>query len=450
MNLKKIIEKHPYAGIFVRDLNGNEIFAHNANKTYIPASGLKLVTTACLLDSFDKNHTFDTELRYSGEISDDGILHGNIIIKGNWDPSLGSSRNFRNHPPYLSSKNEKIGVPAELRNHSQLTANAKSCFKEFLNAIYAAGIQKIDGSVIPHKGQETKTSVNRNWSKKDLPNYYAAGASELSFNENSFSVFFKSSHPGTFAEITDIQPKIPNLSLKNEVKSGPIESGDNAWFHNYRRSMKYKITGTIPPYSQNFPVKAALFRPANTLATMFYNFLQEQKIIITPLDKSKIKHSQGIIDELSTLIYVHKSPNIDDLLKTMNKFSINLYAENMARAAMGKILPSLKKTLFFQNFFSKINLETENITIDDFCGLSQKNRVTPEFMVDFIYAVYHSPIGQRFLHTLHDYNTPGLKAKTGTMQGIKTLSGILDNQIFSIMINNANVNSSEILALLTN
>jgi D-alanyl-D-alanine carboxypeptidase/D-alanyl-D-alanine-endopeptidase (penicillin-binding protein 4) len=424
MNLENIINQYPNAGIFVRDKHGREIFAHNASQLFQPASGMKLITTACLLDAFELNHSFDTELRCTGELSDDGILHGDLLIKGNWDPSLGSTR-FEN------------GIA--------------NLFEELLQAVYAFGIQKIDGAVLCERGQDVKTSVNKNWSKEDIPNYYAAGAAQLSFNENSFAVNFSTTHQGSFAKIEKIFPNIPNLKIENDVRAGEPNGGDNAWFKNSARGLKYQVSGTIPAYSQNFPVKAAVFRPGKILAQLFYNFLKENHVIIPPI-KEKENQRVGIIDEFSELIYTHRSAKIDSLLKVMNEHSINLYAENLARATIKEENNLIfKKSIFFQNCFGHINLENSNSALDDFCGLSPKNRISPIFMVDFLQAVASSKMGDRFLDTLHDYEQSGIKAKTGTMSGVKTFSGlsIKDGLFFSIMINDIKpITTTKLLASL--
>jgi D-alanyl-D-alanine carboxypeptidase/D-alanyl-D-alanine-endopeptidase (penicillin-binding protein 4) len=420
MNLENIIKQYPNAGIFVRDKYGREIFEQNASKTFSPASGIKLFTTACLLDFFDENHTFDTELRCTGEVKD-GVLHGDLIIRGDWDPSLGSTR-F-----------DEDGIT--------------NLFDEFLKAIYKFGIQRIDGYVVCERGQNTKTFINKSWLKDDIPNYYAAGTAALSFNENSFTAYFTSEHQGSFTKLNRIYPKIP-IKIENEVHAGEPDSKDNALFKNRLRSMKYKVSGTIPAYSDNFAVKGALFRPSQVMTKLFYRYLKKKKVIVPPVKKHKEINTTGLIEEYSELIYTHKSATIDKLLKTMNQHSINLYAENLARATIkeeNNLL--LKKSTFFQKCFSNINLENSNSIFDDFCGLSPKNRISPSFMVDFLQAVCNSKLRERFLATLYDYGQTGIRAKTGTMAGVKTFSGVsLEKELFfSIMINDINPLSTKAL-----
>jgi len=68
------------------------VFALNDSAELTPASTMKAINTAATLHMIGKDYTFNTYLLYDGDISKDSILHGNIIIKGGGDPTLGSPR----------------------------------------------------------------------------------------------------------------------------------------------------------------------------------------------------------------------------------------------------------------------------------------------------------------------------------------------------------------------
>jgi len=73
------------------DITNNQLIAgHRANKTMIPASSLKVLITGIALKKLGKDYRFKTELVYDGIITTDGILKGNLIIRGYGDPTLGS------------------------------------------------------------------------------------------------------------------------------------------------------------------------------------------------------------------------------------------------------------------------------------------------------------------------------------------------------------------------
>jgi len=68
------------------------LFAVAADTRLTPASTLKLLTTAAALETFGPLHRFKTEL-YAEQLPDEnGVLHGNLYVRGGGDPTLGSTR----------------------------------------------------------------------------------------------------------------------------------------------------------------------------------------------------------------------------------------------------------------------------------------------------------------------------------------------------------------------
>ena len=77
----------------VIDLDTDSAIAqHNSYNSLVPASTMKIVTTAAALVSLGSYTSFKTRLSYDGNIDSNGILHGNIYIKGGGDPTLGSAK----------------------------------------------------------------------------------------------------------------------------------------------------------------------------------------------------------------------------------------------------------------------------------------------------------------------------------------------------------------------
>ena len=65
----------------------------NENKNFMPASNIKLFTTAVALIKLTPDFRFCTNIYRNGEISPEGVLEGDIIIKGCGDPAI-SGRNY--------------------------------------------------------------------------------------------------------------------------------------------------------------------------------------------------------------------------------------------------------------------------------------------------------------------------------------------------------------------
>jgi D-alanyl-D-alanine carboxypeptidase/D-alanyl-D-alanine-endopeptidase (penicillin-binding protein 4) len=75
----------------VKDINaGVVLYKGNESKSMIPASTMKLVTTASALEMLGSDFRFETHIEIDGKIGTDSTLYGNIYIKGGGDPTLGS------------------------------------------------------------------------------------------------------------------------------------------------------------------------------------------------------------------------------------------------------------------------------------------------------------------------------------------------------------------------
>ena len=72
--------------IYVLDLQSGEVLGqHNASRPVVPASVMKCVTTASLLETVGENWEYETHVFGTGPVRD-GVLEGNILVEGSADP----------------------------------------------------------------------------------------------------------------------------------------------------------------------------------------------------------------------------------------------------------------------------------------------------------------------------------------------------------------------------
>lgn len=105
-------------GIHIQYEDGETIYEKNSDKTFIPASTLKIITTATALNKLGPNYFYRTDVSTDGEISD-GIVEGNIIIHGTADPKLSG---------YFDAEIDQI-------------------VKSWVDSLEVLGIKKIEGNI---------------------------------------------------------------------------------------------------------------------------------------------------------------------------------------------------------------------------------------------------------------------------------------------------------------
>ncbi len=69
------------------------LYEQNAAKYFVPASNMKLFTTALALDKLGPEFRFHTTLESTGVVSPEGELSADLVLVGQGDPNL-SNRKF--------------------------------------------------------------------------------------------------------------------------------------------------------------------------------------------------------------------------------------------------------------------------------------------------------------------------------------------------------------------
>jgi len=117
-------------GLLIVDAEtGETLYELNADRYFVPASNMKLFTTALALAKLGPDYRFHTTLETHGTVSPEGLLHGDLYLVGRGDPNL-SNRKF----PY-DLKEEFDGAPEKV-------------LAELADALVAKGGKEISGDVI--------------------------------------------------------------------------------------------------------------------------------------------------------------------------------------------------------------------------------------------------------------------------------------------------------------
>src|SRR5258706_2198697 len=145
-------------GVMVVSLTrGDTLYALNAGEQMLPASTMKLLTSAIALDRFGPDYQSSTDALRDPAVGPDGTLTGNLYLRGDGDPAL-------------SGKFLPGGPSAPMNRLADLVASK--------------GIRRLTGSVIADAPRVDDQKVPEGWLTRYLQASYAARVSALSLNEN--------------------------------------------------------------------------------------------------------------------------------------------------------------------------------------------------------------------------------------------------------------------------
>jgi len=424
--------KNANISLLIREAGkGKVIGRYNADKSIVPASTLKLVTTASALELLGPDFRFQTKLEISGDITHEHILKGNLIIKGGGDPTLGSE--------FLGDKN---------------------FLDQWVLAIKQAGIDKIEGKIIADASIYNEEGVSPFWTWEDMGNYYAPSIFGISYLDNTFRLFLRSGSVGTTPVIIRTAPDLPDMVIENHLKSSTI-SFDSAYFYGMPNSNLRRLYGEIPANRTEFVVKGDIPNPVLLLAKQFSQKLSQNGITV----------SNPPVSEFSTpfygrVIYTHFSPPLKDIIRQTNEKSNNHYAECLFRylgVREGIPVTGRGGVKTIRNFWQSKGLPVNQLFMYDGSGLSPMNAVSAEFFTELLDYMYSkSAFSNDFFNslpiagktgTLVSFlsNTPlegKVFAKSGSIERVKCYAGYVKNggktYIFAIMVNNAHGTSKAV------
>jgi D-alanyl-D-alanine carboxypeptidase/D-alanyl-D-alanine-endopeptidase (penicillin-binding protein 4) len=382
---------------------GQVLLDESSGKSLMPASCMKVITTAAALQILGPETRFQTDLEYDGTL-DSGTLRGNLYIRGGGDPCLGSDR-----------------IEGSLSWDKQIEA--------WVDAVQKLGVGRIKGKVFGDAKRWEKALAVPSWSWEDLGNYYGAGACALSFHENYYSLFFKPGQEGEAAEILSCDPPISSLAFQNEVKTGPAGSGDRACIYGSEFTPVQYVRGTVPAGVKKFSIKGAIPDPAVLCAELFAKALQAKGI--------SIGHQTIPPSEKRTVFHTTLSPPVKEIVYWTNQKSINLYAEHLLKK-IGEVVSQEGSTQAgiqaVTDFWRSKKIDLNGFNMADGSGLSRKNLVTAKQFVSILLEIKKSDLFPLFMQSLPQVNGH-IQAKDGGMSLVRGYVGYADEVAFALLVN---------------
>ena len=411
--------------VLVQNLTTGEVIdSYRADKVVPPASVMKLLTTAASLEIMGPGFRFPTILEHTGYI-ESGVLHGDLYIRGGCDPSLG----WQGKTAFLT---------------------------QWVKAVRAAGIQRIDGSVVADMTMLDGEAQNPGWLCEDAGNYYAPGIFALNYYGNTMNIVLKSGEPGTVATVVGTEPKVEDIVFINRIRCDKIQY-DGAFVSGIPYSRERYLTGAVPSNLGTFGIKGDLPNPGLLLARHFTNRLREAGIPV--LRDARYEPDYNPLTPPRQELYIHYSEPLAELIKETNVNSNNLYAEALFRYLGTRY--TLPGTIhnsqdLLRDYWRRRGVAVQNAIIKDGCGLAPQDAVSAKAFVQLLTVMAKSPNKNEWMASLPVSGQTGtlrslcaqtalegrIHAKSGTIAGTKNFAGYIDmpngdTWVFAILINSA-------------
>ncbi|KIA86065.1 D-alanyl-D-alanine carboxypeptidase/D-alanyl-D-alanine endopeptidase [Kaistella jeonii] len=396
--------------VYIADENGNFIYEYQGNQGLSTASTQKIFTAAATLETLGKNYQFTTTSSYSGSING-GNLSGNLYIKSNGDPTLGSWR-YEGYKP---------------ENFKQ----------KLIAALKEKNISKISGDLIIDDSYFDFQSTPGGWPWNDMGNYYGAGVFGVNWRENQFDINMNGK------EMKGFNLDLPNVKWVNNSKTGG--SSDQSLIYTAPYSDVAYINGTLP--AKNITVSGATPNPPLAFGTEIQSWLKENGIDfkgnITSTSMQEIKGEKISNAPKNNIIMEYKSPTLDKIIFWFMRKSINFYGETLI-----KTLGKEKKNegsfeagvSYLKEFWKSKGINPAMINFADGSGLSPQNYVSARAEVQ---SLVWSKKQSWFNEFFEGFPTQGngMKMKSGTMKDTKSFAGYHKSSdgkkyVFAIIINN--------------
>ena len=390
------------------------LYAHNPDRLLLPASNVKLLTTAGALKILPLNFTVKTTLYDLG--------NNQFHLVGEGDPTFKTS-----HLQALAQSLAQLLKERNIKQIKRLTLDDRYYGAEWLNS---------------------------RWGWDDVQADYAPPINGLILNENAIGLTLTPAIAGQPLIVKWDEVENSNrYRIENQTKTVAIDQPE---FVNVAQPELgvVRITGQLRVGGEPEPVGISVQQPTKYIAEEFRRSLLLLGIKVDAIEIiSTSKEPKGIVAEIT-------SPPLSEWIYETNQTSNNLFAEALLRQLgrsdlqpMGTGYSSDRGLIVLRQQLMKMGIAPETYQMVDGSGLARLNWVSAGTLVQVLQAMADNstfrnslPIaGQSGSLTGRFKNTPAqtiLSAKTGFLTGAVGLSGYVNPKefspiVFSILLNNS-------------
>ena len=439
------VDKGEWGLLVVDALTGATLYEKNADKYFVPASNMKLLTTALALDTLGADYRFRTTIETNGSLSGAGKLSGDLIMVGRGDPNL-SNRKF----------------PFELKE--EFDGPPEKALADLADQVVALGVKEISGDVVGDDSYFPRERYPDGWEIDDMVWEYGAAISAIVVDDNTVTLTLTPGEKAGDAVQAAVEPVQQEFVVRNEVSTTGAKEKADLRLTREPGADTVVLSGTLPARSGPRKLVLAIQEPAQHAAALLTKLLTDRGVKVD--GKIRAQHDPDPLEAQRTVLAEHLSIRLGDSVKLVNKISQNLHAEVLLRTSArqsGTWSDPDDLPKFPQGFYAKAGIGPDDVVQTDGSGLSRHDLVTPRALVTLLEYAQKQPWFADYYASLPIAGVDGtlgdrmkdspitgrIHAKTGTVEHVRTLSGFAETLggrrlVFSFMSNNEDVKNHEV------
>jgi serine-type D-Ala-D-Ala carboxypeptidase/endopeptidase (penicillin-binding protein 4) len=426
--LKKAGVPESGTAIFVQDVDSNKpMVMLNGDKPMNPASVMKLVTTYAALEMLKPTFRWRTEV-YRDAVMENGVLNGNLIIKGYGDPSF-----------------------------------KEDDFRRLLVRLRQQGLKKIQGDLIIDKSyfatsvENHKVFDNEKWrSYNALPSAFLVNGRNTSFRFTA--------HKETVNIAQEVE--LPEVVIINNMKL--TKGGCGSWRDRFNYDVNATKTKAVVSFTGNFSsrcgekyLELSLFDDEQYAFFMFRKLWRELGGEFNGHFRSQTEMPLQVVK-----LAEQGSQPLANIVRDINKWSNNVMARQvlLTIAAEHHDQPAteVRGMLAVKSWLTDKGRRTDHLVIENGSGLSRIERVSVKDLGQMLIDAYQGPLMSELMSSLPILSLDGTlikrlrktpvsgraHMKTGSINGVKAIAGyVLDaknrRNVVVMIVNDAKASSSK-------
>lgn len=390
------------------------LYERNPDQFFIPASNVKLFTTAVAFNTLSPQFQIITPVFAEGKAP--ALEKLKIIGKG--DPSLTS--------------HELEQLASQLREK---------------------GVRSIKTLVL-ETGYFDTPAINSTWEWEDVYAAYGTAVNSLILDKNAVTLTLRPQNIGETVQADwDNHIAASQWTLKGEAITAPANTDYQVELSRTFGTSELNLSGTLPQDIETDVWQLAIPNPDYYFRDVLLTKLGENGIRVDQVQFSDSTLSLVSGKKITELV----SPFLSKLAFEINQNSNNLYAEAVLKTLIEETGENV-----IEKELTALGISPNHYSLVDGSGLSRRNLATPRAIAQLLQGMLSSKNAESFQSSLAVAGVNGtlenrfqetplqgrLQGKTGTLTGISALSGYVNlpqsqQLVFTIMVNHSQRYASE-------